>query len=120
VYTHREEISLVGACKQMWQNMRAYQTITNNLCPHINAELLLVSMQYSVSYNSYIKCLRTHVDMDIISCFGMWNSWPKFVHILQLHPVYSNNHYSRACYVLHVGTVSIICRHVTAVIVTIH
>jgi hypothetical protein len=32
----------------MWQNMRAYhQTITNNPCPHINAQLLLVvSTQY--------------------------------------------------------------------------
>jgi hypothetical protein len=25
----------------MWQNMRSYQTIINNPCPHINAELLL-------------------------------------------------------------------------------
>jgi hypothetical protein len=31
----------------MWQNMRAYQTTTNSLCPHVNAELLLVSgMEY--------------------------------------------------------------------------
>jgi hypothetical protein len=27
----------------MWQNKRAYHIITNNPCPHINAELLLVS-----------------------------------------------------------------------------
>jgi hypothetical protein len=33
----------------MWQNMRVYQTITNNPCPHINAELLLVSkMDYTM------------------------------------------------------------------------
>jgi hypothetical protein len=31
------------ACKLMWQNMRAYRTNTNNPCPYINAELLLVS-----------------------------------------------------------------------------
>jgi hypothetical protein len=55
----------------MWQNMRAYQTITNNPCPHINAQLLLVSTQYSFSYNSQMKRFRTHVDMDIVSCFGM-------------------------------------------------
>jgi hypothetical protein len=36
-----EEISVVVACKPMWQNMRAYQIITNNPCSHINAELLL-------------------------------------------------------------------------------
>jgi hypothetical protein len=27
----------------MWQNMRAYQTITNSLRPYINAKLLLMS-----------------------------------------------------------------------------
>jgi hypothetical protein len=27
----------------MWQNMPAYQTITSNPCPHINAQLLLMS-----------------------------------------------------------------------------
>jgi hypothetical protein len=33
----------------MWQNKRAYKTITSNLCPHINAELLLVSrMDYTM------------------------------------------------------------------------
>jgi hypothetical protein len=26
--------------------------------------------------------------MDIFSCFGMWNSFPKFVRTFQLHPVY--------------------------------
>jgi hypothetical protein len=31
------------ACKPMWQNTRAYQKITNNPCPYINAEVLLVS-----------------------------------------------------------------------------
>jgi hypothetical protein len=32
----------------MWQNMRAYQTITNNPCTH-NTELLLVSrMDYTM------------------------------------------------------------------------
>jgi hypothetical protein len=39
---HIREISVVVACKPMWQNTRAYQIITDNLCPHINAELLLV------------------------------------------------------------------------------
>jgi hypothetical protein len=34
---------------------------------------------YSFSYNSQIKCFRTHVDMDIFSCFGLSNSCPKFV-----------------------------------------
>jgi hypothetical protein len=50
-----EEISVVVSCKPMWQNIRAYQIINNNPCPHINAELLLVSAQYSLSYNSQIK-----------------------------------------------------------------
>jgi hypothetical protein len=69
----------------MWQNMWAYQTIT---CAHINAELLLVSTQYSFSYNSQIKCFWTHVDTDIFSYFGMQNSSPKFVRTFQLQPVY--------------------------------
>jgi hypothetical protein len=53
----------------------------SNPCPHINAELLLVSIQYPFSYNS-------HVDMDFFSCFGMWNSCPKFVRTFQLNSVY--------------------------------
>jgi hypothetical protein len=74
-----EEISVVVACKPMWQNMRVYQTIANNRCSHINAELLLVSMQYSLSYNSQIKRSRTHVDMGIFFfVFSIWNSRPKF------------------------------------------
>jgi hypothetical protein len=48
---HAKEISVVIACKTEWQNMWAYQTITNNPCPHINAELLLVSTQYYFGYN---------------------------------------------------------------------
>jgi hypothetical protein len=33
----------------MWQNMWVYQKTTNNSCPHINAELLLVSrMDYTM------------------------------------------------------------------------
>jgi hypothetical protein len=43
---------------------------------------------YSFSYNSQIKCFWTHVNMDIVCCFGMWNSGPKFVLTFQLHPVY--------------------------------
>jgi hypothetical protein len=45
----QEEISAVTAHKLIWQNMQAHQTITNNPCPHINAELLLVSrMDYTM------------------------------------------------------------------------
>jgi hypothetical protein len=70
----------------MWQNMWACQTVTSNPCPHINAELLLVSMQYSFNHNSQIKCSQMHDDMDILSGFGMWNLFPKFIHTFQLHP----------------------------------
>jgi hypothetical protein len=52
------------ACKPMRKNMWAYQTVTNNPWPHINAELLLLSTQYSLSYNSQIKCFQLHVDMN--------------------------------------------------------
>jgi hypothetical protein len=63
----------------MWRNMETYQTVTNSPWPHINAELLLVSTQYSFSCNSQIKCFWTHVDMDFFPCSGMWNSCPKCV-----------------------------------------
>jgi hypothetical protein len=33
----------MAACKPMWHNMRAYQTIANNPCPYINVELLRTS-----------------------------------------------------------------------------
>jgi hypothetical protein len=59
----------VVACKPMWQNRRAYQRITNNPCPHIHDELLLVSTQYSFSYNSRIKCFRRHIVRDV---FFFW------------------------------------------------
>jgi hypothetical protein len=46
----KEEISVVVACKPMWQNMRVYQTVTNNPYANINVGLLLVSrMDYTVS-----------------------------------------------------------------------
>jgi hypothetical protein len=54
----------VVAYKPMWPNMWASRTVTNNPCPHINAELLLVSIQYYLTYNSQIICFWTHVDMD--------------------------------------------------------
>jgi hypothetical protein len=31
------------ACKRTWQNTFAYQTVTNNTCQNINAELSMVS-----------------------------------------------------------------------------
>jgi hypothetical protein len=44
-----EEIPTVVACKPMWKNTRAYQTITNRPWPHTNAELLLISrMDYTM------------------------------------------------------------------------
>jgi hypothetical protein len=46
---------------------------------------------------------------------------PSFVRTFQLHSVYSNNHYSGTCmHILHVDTVTIMCRHVTSVIVAVH
>jgi hypothetical protein len=41
------------------------------------------------SNKSQIKFFQTYeyVDMDIASCFVMWNSCPKFVPTFQLHPV---------------------------------
>jgi hypothetical protein len=54
-------------CKLTWQSMGTYQTITNNPCPHTDAELLELSTQSSFSRNSQIKCFRTRVDMDIFS-----------------------------------------------------
>jgi hypothetical protein len=43
---------------------------------------------YSFRYNSENKCFWTHVDMDIFSCFDMWNSFPEFVCTFQLHSVH--------------------------------
>jgi hypothetical protein len=65
----QKEISAVVACNPMWQNMRAYRTITNNPWPHINAEPLVVSTQYSFSYNSQTECFWTHIDIDIFFLF---------------------------------------------------
>jgi hypothetical protein len=57
-----EEISVVVVCKPMWQNMRAYQKITHNPRPHINAELLLVSrMDYAIMI---LLCLLLQMDCN--------------------------------------------------------
>jgi hypothetical protein len=42
----------LGQWLPMWRNVGAYRTVTNNNpCPHTNAELLLVSTQYSYKWN---------------------------------------------------------------------
>jgi hypothetical protein len=62
------------------------------------------SWQYSFSYNSQIKCFRTHVYMDGFCCcccfffFGMWNSCPKFVCTFHLHPVYKMHNIHHTLY----------------------
>jgi hypothetical protein len=40
---HVKEIIVVVARRSMWQNMRVHQGVTNNPCPHINPQLVLVS-----------------------------------------------------------------------------
>jgi hypothetical protein len=76
----------VVACTPMRQNMRAYRTVTNNPCAHINAELLLVSTQYSSSSNPQNKCFRMHVDMDIFFLFWYVELVPKFCLHLSVGP----------------------------------
>jgi hypothetical protein len=44
-------------------------------------------VKYSFSYNSQMKCFWARVDMDLFSCFGMWNSSRNFVRTFQLHSV---------------------------------
>jgi hypothetical protein len=39
-------LPVVVACKPMWQNMWAYQTVTNNSCPHVNAWRDILSISY--------------------------------------------------------------------------
>jgi hypothetical protein len=46
------------------------------------------------SYNTRIKCFRTHVDMAFFSCFATGNSCPKFVRTFQLRPVHNNTRWS--------------------------
>jgi hypothetical protein len=67
----QEEISVVVACKSMRQDMRAYQTVTNNPCPHIDAELLLLSTWYSCRY---IPQINVSGYVDTFSCLVSGNS----------------------------------------------
>jgi hypothetical protein len=55
----------MAICESMWQNMRAYQAIRNKPYPYIDAEVLLLSAQYSFIHNLQIKYFRTHVDLNI-------------------------------------------------------
>jgi hypothetical protein len=51
---------VVVAYKPMLQNMQVFQTVASNPCPHINAELLLVSrMDYAM------KILLCTVVLDV-------------------------------------------------------
>jgi hypothetical protein len=51
----------------MWQNLWPYQTITNNPCPGINTELMLVSrMDYTMRINHCPPVLVVNLD-DVIS-----------------------------------------------------
>jgi hypothetical protein len=38
-------LGMTGVTENMWPNMRAFQTVTNNPCPHTDAELLLAFFQ---------------------------------------------------------------------------
>jgi hypothetical protein len=63
----QEEVSVVVACKPMWQNTRAYRTVTNNPCPHNNAELLPVSaLVYTMRILLYPLVLVVNID-DVIT-----------------------------------------------------
>jgi hypothetical protein len=77
-----EEISVVVVCMPMWQNLRAYHTITKKVCSHIVAKPLLVSTQSSFSYNSQI--VSGQMLVWIFSWFDMCNWCPKFVRTFQL------------------------------------
>jgi hypothetical protein len=52
-------------------------------------EDILSSYYKSTVSVTTLKCFRAYVGMDIFSCFGMWNSCPKFVRTFQLQFVYS-------------------------------
>jgi hypothetical protein len=56
----------------MWQNVQAYRTVTNNPCPHIDAELLLVCTQDSFGYNEQIKRFLTLLirTLSLVAVYG--------------------------------------------------
>jgi hypothetical protein len=62
------EVLVVAGCKPLWQDMRAYQSLSN-LYPHTDAELLLVSAQSSFSCNS----VSGHMFTTFLSCIVTWN-----------------------------------------------
>jgi hypothetical protein len=62
--------------------------VTENIS-HSTAKMCHSNTMHSFWYKSQIKRFSTHVDMDIFSCFGMWNSYPKFICTFQLHTLAS-------------------------------
>jgi hypothetical protein len=58
--------------------------VTENIS-HSAAKMCRRTIMQSFSCNSQIKCFQTHVDTDIVPCFGMWNSCPKFVLYMTSH-----------------------------------
>jgi hypothetical protein len=55
---------------------------------HLSIYLLYT---YYFSYNSQIKCFRTHVELGDFSSFGIWNSCPHFFRTFQLQPLYTTS-----------------------------
>jgi hypothetical protein len=74
-----------GICERMFRSMmRRVEWCIESYGEHFEHLLQI----YSFSYNSQLKIFRTQVNIGIFSCFGMWNSCPKFVRTFQLHSVY--------------------------------
>jgi hypothetical protein len=55
-------------------------------CIESQEDILSTYYKYTLSPITH-KYFRTHVDVDIFSCFGIWNSYPKITRIFQSHLV---------------------------------
>jgi hypothetical protein len=87
---NEEALHIVDACqttRQLPRHLWTHATARDETCRGVHW-ISWRTFWYSFSYKSQIKCFLTHVDKDIFSSFGMWNSCPKFVRTFQLHSVY--------------------------------
>jgi hypothetical protein len=75
----------VVACKLKWLK---YQTTTRNSCPHMNAELSLVSTKHSLIHNSQIRCIWTSINMCVYSFTNITNIYIYiYLNYWVMHPV---------------------------------
>jgi hypothetical protein len=88
---HKEALyhCIVDTCGTFCVYSSLFEQVLQSMMRHVMSRRTFWAFitDNSFSSKSQIKCFQTHVDMDILSCFGIWNLCPNFFPAFQLHSV---------------------------------